>query len=77
MKLACRNQQKIENSKIPVAAYIKKQTYNLPKIEIKNYLNHNKEKEIYELGIVININNKVYFGKTKNVFKKIYPKSAN
>ena len=63
---------KINKSKIPIAAYIKKQTYNYPKIDITNYENFGKEKEILEIGIVSNINNEVYVGKSKNVFEKIY-----
>ena len=63
---------KINKSKIPIAAYIKKQTYSYPKIDITNYENFGKEKEILEIGIVSNINNEVYVGKSKNVFEKIY-----
>ena len=63
---------KINKSKIPIAAYIKKQTYSYPKIDITNYENTGKEKEILEIGVVSNINNKVYVGKSKNVFEKIY-----
>ena len=63
---------KIDNSKIPIAAYIKKQTYSYPKINITNYENMGKNKEIFELGIVSNINNKTHIGKSKNVYKEIY-----
>ncbi len=63
---------KIVNSKIPIAAYIKKQTYSYPKIDITNYENIGKDKEIFEVGIVSNINNKTYTGKAKNVYKEIY-----
>jgi len=63
---------KIDNSKIPIAAYIKKQTYSYPKINITNYENVGKDKEIFEVGIVSNINNKTLTGKSKNVYKEIY-----
>ena len=63
---------KIFNSKIPIAAYIKKQTYSYPKINITNYKNIGKDKEIFEVGIVSNINNKTYTGKSKDVYKEIY-----
>ena len=64
------NNIKINNSRFPIAGYIKKQTFSYPKINITNYENFGDEKEIFELGIVSNINNKVLVGEFKNVFKK-------
>ncbi len=63
---------KVNKSKIPIAAYIKKQTYGYPKISLTNYENYGEEKEILEIGIVSKINNETYVGKSKNVFEKIY-----
>ncbi len=66
------NNIKINNSRYPIAGYIKKQTFGYPKINITNYENFGNEEEIFEFGIVSNINNKVLVGEFKNVFKKIY-----
>ncbi len=66
------NNVEINNSKIPLAAYIKKQTYSYPEIKVTNYNYIGDEKEIIEQGIISNINNKIYVGESKNVFEKIY-----